>query len=110
MEFPNWKLGDRIFGRNTGGPEPSTIIGLVPAFITPYINKDMLEWDELYPNWRDNYIAYSKFDSPQKPFSFDEFIKVFKYTEKFSNEELLEIYKRDVKEVLFVSYPVEDLI
>ncbi len=115
LDTKGFSLGDKVFGRNTGGSEPSTIIGFIPSFMSQHYEQ-ISKWDELYPSWREGLIAICKFNIPQRVCTLEEFADGLPDDNKVvqaikSSEELLkDYYETKVQPQKHVSYPIEDLM
>jgi hypothetical protein len=109
-----FKIGDRVKGRETGYDNPATIVGLIPAVMTPTINQNMGRWNSLYPDWKEGMLAYCRFDEPVRSLTFEEFKTQLPHDRVYQlidgNQELLQaLYEYQFKPVLHASYPIQDL-
>lgn len=108
------KIGDKVVTRKTGQPGTGVIIGVfAPEFVKS--QGHALSWDNLYPDWSEKPVYLVKFDRPQKPLSFDEYIE--DVTAKYQSigqpmppEDFLEMeYLNNVPFVKTATYPADDL-
>ena len=74
-----FKINDRVCSKKLGLPCISTIYGILDGE-TQYLNslatnpKTDEAWSRYYPEWKDKFVYYVKYDSPQRPLSLAEYI------------------------------------
>lgn len=112
------KVGQRIVGKRTGNLVPSTIIGFGPCGMVPLlVPKDNDRWEQLYPNYKEKYTVFCKFDEPVKTMSFQDakenaehFAKSAPF--KMTEEQIIDLanfYLDETPETLYVQYPIDDV-
>lgn len=70
----NFKIGDQVITKKTGLPGVAYIVGLVlPEVLSN--SGAISKWDTLFPEWRNQEVAYIKYKKPQKPCSYEEFLE-----------------------------------
>lgn len=123
MDLTEVKIGDRVYGKKTGGLTPATVVGWLPGRFHPN-SKLSTRWDELYPNWRDKHIVYAEFDEPTRSCTFEEYKeqtldRIMESTDEFivalrDNKELFSLFLRNqydntVEPTTRICYPIDDI-
>lgn len=109
-----FKYGDTVCSKKTGLPAVGTICGMAGPDVAKGMPEDnFYRWTSVYPDWRNKFTYYVKYNSPQKPLSFEEMVTGMKmqYGENFyqiPQADLLEIYKQ-IPLLDVVSFPEDDL-
>ena len=106
-------MGCRVTSKKTGLPMIGTVHGVITAGLYMYshkINPDSeYPWDNLYPEWRDDFVCYVKFDELQKPLTFEEYKNVGEKQGLNKSDEWYRAHYEDIKEVPCAAYPIQDL-
>lgn len=101
------KLFDRVTSKKIGPPMTGTIIGLLSA--KDFVINPLPTFD-VYPDWQNSVLAHVKFDKPQRPISFQEFLQAIEHSPTPVPEDELEMcYQNTVLLTKTGLYPVEDL-
>ena len=103
-------IGDRVVSRQTGLPGVGEVVGIVSYefFISTRKNYQGPHlWDNIYCNWRNEYVIYVGYEEPRHYLSFDEFMSGCP-VENISTNELKVLYKYSEKTQL-ITYPIADL-
>lgn len=120
-----FNIGDTVTSKQTGFPAIGTVIGIqMPEIYGPEIDDPQgrfSQWHKLYPDWREKLIYYVRYNTPQRPITFEEWLVGFdKYWEqqeqktgetrtKPPTEDLHIMYQNKTPIQKCASFPEDDL-
>lgn len=123
MELTDLKIGDRIYGKQTGTLTPATVVGWLPPGWHP-LGSTYSRWDDLYPDWKEKYMIFAEYDEPTPNVTFEEFRdqtmeEIMSSTDTFvvalrENRQLLNLflenqYQKTVRLTTKICYPIDDV-
>jgi hypothetical protein len=114
------KIGDRIVGKKTGTLTPSTVIAILPCYMTALYREPLRRWLDLYPDYREKLIVVSEFDIPQKNISMEDakvnailYVEKFPFAKDFYDlglvDKIAEYFYETTELTLSVTYPIDDV-
>ena len=122
MNTSIFTLNDRVTSKNIGLPFVGTLYGIIDAktFIMDmilgqrYRADAYFKWDEFCPDWKNENVCYVKYDSPQRPIAFSEYVESYaKYynieIDEKMHDWLQNKYKEVVLEKMCCVHPEADL-
>jgi hypothetical protein len=103
------RIGDRVATQRIGVPVIGTVVGAVSGedFEAQHTDLEYWLWDRHYSDWRDDNVLYLRFESPIKPYSFQEFCDLNHGMKNIKT--LITLYKR-LAYYENLAYPAQDCI
>jgi hypothetical protein len=105
------QIGDEVVPRQLGPPGVGVVFGILKAdmWACTMASRRLNYWDDLYPEWKDGYVAHIYFKKPQKPYTYEEFISLLPDVSSHPEADLRVLYKYNVQYVAVSTYPIIDL-